>query len=157
MSLFSADLAVVLPAERRDFGKDYRAAEWRSLYEDAFCTLIWEIKTFSRSFPVRASTQLLLSQPALPAPTAKLHCVSSLQNPSCYSIVWMLCICQNFLLCFSFSLSIEEGISQVNSFHPHTRSFLKVWNIFQYTYGSISREGGGKSEVSKVKHDPRNK
>lgn len=32
MSVFSEDLAVVLPAERRNFGKDYRAAEWRSLH-----------------------------------------------------------------------------------------------------------------------------
>lgn len=54
-----------------------------------------------------------------------------------------LCLPQPFLG-FSFSLFIAEGISQVSSFHPHTGSL----NTFHYAYWSISREEGGKSEMS---------
>lgn len=150
MSVVSADLAVVLPAERRDFGKDYT-----SLYSNAFCTLIWEVKMFSsRSFSVGASTQLCCAA-AHPASPSWSHCKAVLCQLSVksimliFSIVWMFCICQNLLLCFNISLFIAEGVTRGNSFCPHTRLLLKVLNIFHYIYYSISREGGRKSEISK--------
>lgn len=111
----------------------------------------------SVSFSVSARTQLhhTAAHPALPDPTAKLWFVISLQKASCTFTALYECFV--FTIIFLYVSAFLS--SQLRTFlglilciftsDKRNLALLKLLNVFHYTYWSISREGGAKSEMSK--------